>query len=114
SWAVTLHENALAIEQWRSSLSERERKRLVNPQSVVRRWQKETRTALGNGKCPTDLKREAKAASRRFVWCVKALPTDEAAPLWQAVLTEVAALGSQLAPQLGDVRRDPPRLIARE
>src|SRR5947207_1878409 len=45
SWAVALHENAARIEQWRSSLSERERKRLINPQSVVRRWQRETRQA---------------------------------------------------------------------
>jgi|SRR5947207_2477952 len=81
SWTVALQENnAVAIEQWRSGLSERERKRLINPQSVVRRWQRETQTRI-NGKCPTDLKREAKAALKRFLWCAKALPPNEAQPL---------------------------------
>ena len=78
SRAIALHENAKAIERWRQSLPERERKRLINPQSVVKRWQRETQH--GNGKCPTDLKRDAVAAWRRFVSCVKALPADQAAP----------------------------------
>jgi hypothetical protein len=38
------------------------------------------------------LKREAAAAWRRFVSCVQALPPDEAEPLWQAALAEVAAM----------------------
>jgi hypothetical protein len=91
SWAVALHENAAAIEQWRLSLPERQRKRLVNPQSVVRRWQRETQRHT-NGKCSTDLQREARAAWKRFVWCLRSLPAHEAAPLWQAALAEVAAL----------------------
>jgi hypothetical protein len=93
SWAVALHENARAIEQWRLGLSERERKRLVNPQSVVRRWQRETQTQI-NGKCPQDLRREAKAALKRFIWCLRSLPPHEAAPLWQAALAEAAAMAS--------------------
>jgi hypothetical protein len=48
-------------------------------------------TAHGNGEFPTDLKRDAVAAWRRFVWCVRSLPAHEAAPLWQAVLTEAMA-----------------------
>ena len=87
SWAIALHENADSIEKWRSRLSERERKKLKNPQSIVRRWQKETHA---NGKCPQDLAREAKAAWRRFIWCVKALPPNEARPLWQAVAAEAS------------------------
>src|SRR5271165_3137221 len=59
SWAIALHENAKAIEQWRLGLSEQRRKRLVNPQSVVKRWQREMQH--GNGKCPQDLKRDALA-----------------------------------------------------
>src|SRR5262249_21949030 len=51
-----------------------------------------TTTADGNGKCPHDLKREAAAAWRRFVSCVRLLPADQAAPLWQAALAEAAAL----------------------
>jgi hypothetical protein len=89
SWAIALHENARAIEQWRSGLPERERKRLINPQSVVKRWQRETRH--GNGKCPTDLKRDAKAAWKRFIWCVRALG-PEAEPLRQMALAEMAAM----------------------
>jgi hypothetical protein len=59
----------------------------------VRRW----RASLnhGNGKCPADLKRDAKAAWRRFVSCVRSLPADQAAPLWQAALAEVAAALAQ-------------------
>jgi phage terminase small subunit len=74
-------------------LPERERKRLINPQSVVKRWQRETQTQI-NGKCPQDLKRDAKAAWRRFVWCLRSLPVHEAQPLWQAALAEVAAMAS--------------------
>jgi len=45
-----------------------------------------------NGKCPQDLKREAAAAWRRFVTCVSALPPDQAAPLWQAALSEARSM----------------------
>jgi hypothetical protein len=38
SVAIELHENAAAIEQWRSTLSERQRRRLIHPLSNVRRW----------------------------------------------------------------------------
>ena len=46
----------------------------------------------GNGRCPTDLKRDAVAAWRRFVSCVELLPPDQAQPLWQAALGEIAAM----------------------
>jgi hypothetical protein len=83
SVAIELHENAEAIEAWRETLPERQRKRLIHPLSNVRRW----RASLGhsNGKCPQDLKREAAAAWRRFVSCVRLLPPDQAMPLWQMV-----------------------------
>jgi hypothetical protein len=56
SVAIELHENANAIEAWRETLPEKQRKRLVHPLSNVRRW----RASLnhGHGKCPQDLKRE--------------------------------------------------------
>lgn len=38
SVAIELHENISAIEVWRASLPERERKALVHPLSVTRRW----------------------------------------------------------------------------
>jgi hypothetical protein len=38
SVAIELHENAKAIEAWRATLPERQRRRLVHPLSNVRRW----------------------------------------------------------------------------
>ena len=49
-------------------------------------------TAHGNGKCPDDLKRDARAAWKRLVTCLRSLPADEATPLWQAAISEVAAM----------------------
>jgi hypothetical protein len=89
SVAIELHENANAIETWRATLPERQRKRLIHPLSNVRRWRAATH---GNGKCPQDLKREAAAAWRRFVSCVRLLPPDQAVPLWQAVLAELSGI----------------------
>jgi hypothetical protein len=86
SVAIELHEKANAIETWRASLPERRRKQLIHPLSNVRRWR--AATAHGNGKCPEDLKREAAAAWRRFVSCVKLLPPEQAMPLWQIALAE--------------------------
>jgi hypothetical protein len=86
SVAIQLHENATAIEEWRATLPERQRRRLVHPLSNVRAWQ--ASTVNGNGKCLQDLKREAMRAWRRFVSCARLLPPDQAAPLWQGVVTE--------------------------
>jgi hypothetical protein len=58
SVAIELHENAKAIEAWRATLPERQRRRLVHPLSNVRRWRAAT---THNGKCPQDLKRDAVA-----------------------------------------------------
>jgi hypothetical protein len=85
--AIELYENLAAVTAWRATLPERERRRLIGAQANVKRWRKETRH--GNGKCPQDLKREAKAAWKRFVWCVRSLPPHEAAPLCQTALAEV-------------------------
>jgi hypothetical protein len=90
SVAIELHESAKAIEAWRATLPERQRKRLVHPLSNVRRWRASINH--GNGKCPADLKRDAKAALTRFIWCLRLLPADQAAPLWQAALAEIAAM----------------------
>jgi hypothetical protein len=85
SVAVELHENAEAITSWRDTLPERQRKRLVHPLSVTRRWKAST---AHNGKSSTDLRRDAVAAWRRFVSCASSLPAAEARPLWQAVSAE--------------------------
>ena len=84
-WCLRLHENLPAIEKWRQSLSERERQKLINPLSVVRRWYRATHA---NGKCPDDPVKAATAAWARFRSCLEALPADQAAPLWQAALAE--------------------------
>jgi hypothetical protein len=88
SVAIELHENAAAIEAWRATLPEKQRRRLIHPLSNVRRWRAAT---AHNGKCPIDLKRDALAAWRRFVSCVATLPGDQAMPLWRAIYTEAAA-----------------------
>jgi hypothetical protein len=85
SVAIELHENAKAIEAWRATLPERQRRRLIHPLSNVRRWRAATQH---NGKCPQDFKRDAVAAWRRFVICVELLPPDQAATLWQAAFAE--------------------------
>ena len=86
SVAVELHENAAAIEQWRSTLSEKDRRRLVHPLSVTRRFK--ASLTHGNGKCPQDLRRDARAAWARFCSCLEGLPPAEARPLWQSVATQ--------------------------
>jgi hypothetical protein len=55
----------------------------------VRRW----RAAMvhGEAKCPTDLKRDARVAWRKFVSCVEALPADQASPLWQLAHDQASA-----------------------
>jgi hypothetical protein len=45
-----------------------------------------------NGKCPADLTRDAMAAWRRTVCCVRSLLADQAVPLWQAALAEAASM----------------------
>jgi hypothetical protein len=89
SVAIELHENAKAIEAWRATLPDRQRKRLIHPLSNVRRW----RASLNHScdRCPTDLKRDAIAAFRRFVSCLELLPPDQAAPFWQAAQVQAAA-----------------------
>jgi hypothetical protein len=80
---------ATAIEAWRETLPERQRKRLIHPLSNVRRW----RAATGHsGKCPGDLKREAMAAWKRFVSCVSALPENEATSILSAVQNDIVTL----------------------
>ena len=92
SVAIELHENCAQIEAWRAILPERQRQRLVHPLSNVRRWKAATQS---NGKAPADLKRDAMAAWRKFVSCVQALPSEQAAHVWGTVSAEIAATSSQ-------------------
>jgi hypothetical protein len=86
SAALDLIENLPAIEQWRSTLPERQRRRLVHPLSVTRRW----RTATAPKATP-DAVATAEAAWRRFVACMNSLPPDQAAPFWKAAQAQAAA-----------------------
>jgi hypothetical protein len=70
------------MEKWRQSLSERERRKLINPSSVARGWHRATHL---KSKCADDPVKAATVAWARFVACVEALPADEARPLWQSV-----------------------------
>jgi hypothetical protein len=88
SVAIELFENATAIEAWRATLPEKQRRRLVCPLSNVRRWRAATQS---NGKAPADLKREAMAAWRKFMSCVRALPADQALAWWNTVFDEATA-----------------------
>jgi hypothetical protein len=91
SVAIELHENIGSIERWRSTLPERQRKRLVHPLSVTRRWKAATTEAK-----KIDTQEVAAAAWHRFVACVAVLPPEQAAPLWRDAQEQVAAA---LAPQ---------------
>ncbi len=90
SVAIELHEHIGAIEQWRMTLPERQRRRLIHPLSVTRRW----RAATGQFQAQRfrDAKWEAQHHWQRFCACLQALPADQAAPLWQAAQAELEAM----------------------
>jgi hypothetical protein len=93
SVAVELAEHAEAITAWRDGLPERQRKRLVHPLSVTRRW----KAAVQAGKKALTGTRKATAAWASFVAHVEALTPEEALPLWRAAQARAAAaLGSAL------------------
>src|SRR5450759_3602226 len=85
SVALELNENIFAIEQWRATLTDKERRRCVHPLYNVRRWRAKNKTE-------SDDAAKAAAAWRRFVACMEALPPDQAAPLWQAAQAQAAAV----------------------
>ena len=84
SVAIELHEHAQEIEAWRSTLPEKQRKRLIHPLSNVRRWRHAT---TGNGR--SDVKRDAAAAWKRFRFYLEAMPRDEATTLWRSCKAEI-------------------------
>jgi hypothetical protein len=83
SVALDLNENLSEIEAWRTTLTEKERRRLVHPLSNVRRWRKAT-TPKSDGRTENAVA-AARAALNRFVACVEALPPEKAEPLWREV-----------------------------
>jgi hypothetical protein len=88
SAALDLHANIEAIETWRATLPERQRKRLVHPLSNVRRWRAATSRQDG---CRADPQACALKHWARFVACLSALPEDQAAYLWRLVSAEIEA-----------------------
>jgi hypothetical protein len=91
SVAVELAEHATEISVWRDGLPEKQRRRLIHPQSVVRRWRIATRSVSADTERPDDLKHDAMVAWRRFVSCVEALPPDQQHQLWHEVLAQAQA-----------------------
>jgi hypothetical protein len=87
-WSVVdLIENLTAVGQWLATLPERQRKSLIHPLSVMRRW----RRSLTPPKVETDAVTKAEAAWTRFVALMETLPPDQAMPLWQTVQSEATA-----------------------
>jgi hypothetical protein len=87
SACLKMYDHLPAIEQWRTGLSEKERRRLAGPLQNFRRWQ----AATAQPKTTDDVLK-ATTAWRRFVACVEALPADQAAPLWREIYEQAAAV----------------------
>jgi hypothetical protein len=85
-YCFQLHEHLTEIEVWRATLPERQCQRLVNPVSVVRRWQRATKQP--KRKCVDDQVKAAAVAWRRFMSSVEALPIERALPFWKAAMAE--------------------------
>ena len=61
--AVELHEHAEAITSWRDGLPERQRRRLMHPLSVTRRWRASQRTATAGAHTGPTARRPASVGS---------------------------------------------------
>ena len=96
SAALDLVEHLAEIEAWRLTLSEKRRRQLKHPLSNVAAWRKAPQQAA-DPLIRDDPVEAAKAAWQRFCALTRALPADEARPLWQVAQTQAAAvLGSAL------------------
>ena len=84
-WCCRMHEHLPDIEQWRATLPESRRARLINPLSVCRGWLRATQP---RSRCADDPVKAATVAWQRFRSCLERLPADEAAPLWQLKAAE--------------------------
>jgi hypothetical protein len=80
SSALDLVEHLAEIEAWRATLSEKRRRQLKHPLSNVAAWRKATQQAADPLR--DDPVKAAEAAWHRFTALAKALPADQAAPLW--------------------------------
>ena len=91
SVAIELYENIDAIETWRATLPERMRQRLVHPLSNVRRWRAAT---MPEGKSLADLRREARAALKHFLTCLRKLPGREADMLMREMSAQTTVVAN--------------------
>jgi hypothetical protein len=83
SVAIELHENISAIEAWRLTLDEKDRRRLSHPLSNVRRWR-----AATTPRPEADAVAKAEAAWRNFLRCVSGLSPQQAWPIWREAHAE--------------------------
>jgi hypothetical protein len=81
-------ENLEAIEAWRSTISDAQRKRLIGPQANLTRWR--AAMACPDARAPADWRREAKVAAKRLIVCLRHLPRDQARTIWQGIQAEGA------------------------
>jgi hypothetical protein len=89
SVAVELAENMDAIERWRATLSEKQRRSLIHPLSNVRRWKAAT---MPEGKSLTHLRCDARAALKHFLTCLRKLPATEADMLMREMLAQTTVI----------------------
>jgi hypothetical protein len=87
SHAIALHENLQAVERWRTTLSDKERRRLRTAQANVKKWTRQTATRTA----PPDSVAKALAAWCHFRTCMQALTNSQSGEIWQAVAAEAAA-----------------------
>ena len=92
SVAIELVENLPAIEQWRATLTEKQRRRRIHPLSNVAAWRKATAGKIARA---GDRVKAAGATWRRFVTLMEALPADQAAPLWEAAKQDIVDRGNR-------------------
>jgi hypothetical protein len=89
SHAIEVYEHLQDIEAWRKTLSDRQRRRLIHPLAVLRRWRAAT---LPEGKSLTHLRCDARAALKHFLTCLRKLPATEAGALMDEMLAQTTTV----------------------
>jgi hypothetical protein len=94
SHAIEVFEHLQDIETWRKNLSDRQRRRLIHPLAVLRRWRAAT---MPEGKSLTHLRCDARAALKHFLTCLRKLPTNEASMLMAEMLSQTRGAVADVA-----------------
>ena len=87
SVAIELVENLSAIEAWRATLTDKQRRKRIHPLSNVAAWKK----TIAQGKS-VNTYRAANIAWTRFKSLMEKLPPDQAVPLWRNVYEQAAGV----------------------